>query len=140
MINSFTIGKICLIILYLISGLGKIKNFNPTSIDLKNKFENKFKFVNLPLFFYKMILFFVILLLIFGSLWISFSKYLPLNISKIYLNYFNFFIKYALILFTTLATYLYHYPAVGKDFHHFFKNLSIIGGFLILLNNSDDLF
>ena len=140
MINSFTIGKICLMILYLISGLGKIRNFNPTSIDLKNKFENKFKFVNLPLFFYKMILFFVILLLLFGSLWISFSEYITLNLNKNYLNYFNFFIKYTLILFTILATYLYHYPAIGNNYYHFYKNISITGAFLILLNNSEDLF
>ena len=70
----------------------------------------------------------VILLLTLGSV-------LLIILENIDINYKNILIKLICMLFisfTILATYLYHYPPVGHDLYAFMKNISIIGGFLLI--------
>jgi polyferredoxin len=40
----------------------------------------------------------------------------------------------AFILFNIMATLLYHYPSNKKEFINLLKNLSITGGFILLLD------
>tara|TARA_A100001015_G_scaffold315298_1_gene426805 strand:- start:7458 stop:7871 length:414 start_codon:yes stop_codon:yes gene_type:complete len=121
------IGLILFLSLYVISGYGKITDFRNTSDILKEKFENKFP-VSLPQIFYDFTLVLVIILLIFGSLtlFLLYNKNSKNSKKLLKLLCIEF------ILFTLLATYLYHTPAVGHDFYAVLKNTSIIGGFLII--------
>ena len=49
-----------------------------------------------------------------------------------YYKHLGFYSCYAIILFTILATLLYHYPNKKENFHPFMRNIAIIGGFLAL--------
>ena len=124
------IGLILFLSLYIISGYGKIKDFRNTSNTLKQKFENKFP-ISFPQLFYDFILVLVIKLLIFGSIMLFILYNSNNKNSKIMLKLLC--IKF--ILFTILATYLYHTPPVGHDFYAVLKNISIVGGFLIIYGN-----
>ena len=39
-----------------------------------------------------------------------------------------------LIIFTVIATYLYHFPPYKEQYYAFIKNVSIIGGLLVLMS------
>lgn len=121
------IGLVLFLSLYVISGYGKITDFRNTSNLLKEKFESKFP-VSFPQIFYDFTLVLVIILLILGSLilFILYNKNSKNSKKLLKLLCIKF------ILFTILATYLYHIPAVGYDFYAVLKNISIIGGFLII--------
>tara|TARA_B100000683_G_C12413250_1_gene524698 strand:- start:777 stop:1181 length:405 start_codon:yes stop_codon:yes gene_type:complete len=127
LINPLNIGIILFLSLYVISGYGKIKDFRNTSNTLKDKFENKFP-VSLPQKFYDFTLVLVIILLTFGSvlLFILHNSKGKNNKKILKLLCIEF------ILFTILATYLYHTPPVDRDFYDCLKNTSIVGGFLII--------
>lgn len=129
-INFRNLGIFLLISMYIFSGINKIFNFNNISKELKNKFENKFN-VNLPINFYKFTMVLVILLLVVGSLLLLIID----NINIIYKLQILKLLCVLFISFTGLATYLYHYPPIGNEVYSFMKNISIIGGFLILLSS-----
>ena len=114
---------ILILILYILSGIGKINNFDKTSKILM-KISNKIKF-NI----FKLIIIGVIILLIGGSSFLIYA-----NFTKKF-NLIRKIILSALIIFTILATLLYHYPPVGADKYHFLKNLSITGAFTYALSN-----
>ena len=127
MINPVNLGIIVFLSLYVISGYGKITDFRNTSNTLKEKFENKFN-VPLPQLFYDFTLVLVIILLIFGSLLLFILHNSKGKNKKILLK----ILCIEFILFTILATYLYHTPPVDRDFYDCLKNTSIVGGFLII--------
>ena len=128
--NSKNIGISLLVSMYIFSGINKILNFNNISKELQAKFEIKFP-VKLPLIFYKFTMILVISLLTCGS----FILLLLHNIEIKYKNIIIQILSILFILFTLLATYLYHYPPVGHDLYAFMKNISIIGGFLIIYSS-----
>lgn len=118
------IGIILFLILYLLSGFNKALNFIPTVELTQTKFP-----IKLPLWFFKLTIVGVIILLTIGSL---------LLIVNTFTNKFNklaFYTTICMILFTIMATLMFHYPPVGADKYHFQKNLSIIGGFFIILGD-----
>ena len=117
-------GLILILILYILSGIGKINNFDKTSKILMKKF-----LIKLNLIFFKLIIIGVIILLIGGSSFLIYA-----NFTKKF-NLIRKIILSALIIFTILATLLYHYPPVGADKYHFLKNLSITGAFTYALSN-----
>lgn len=119
------LGLILLLHLYIVSGFGKIKNFEETSNGLKEKFEEKFP-VSFNIYFYKFTLCLVILLLTVGSFLLFYLHYFKKNKYLLKLLCIEF------ILFTILATYLYHIPATGHNFYATLKNICIIGGFLLI--------
>lgn len=125
--NNRIIGISLLVSLYILSGINKINDFNNVSEGLKSKFENKFP-VDLPILFYKFTLILVILLLIGGSLLLIILDQLDFNYKEIILK----LLSLLFILFTLFATYLYHFPATGHDYYAALKNISIVGGFLLI--------
>jgi len=70
----------------------------------------------------------VIILELFGSLFVLYSAYT---------NKYNLYAYYtiiAFIIFNIMVTMIYHYPINKKEFMNFLKNLSITGGFILLLD------
>ena len=104
------IGIFLLLLLYLLSGYQKIINFNKSVNPLKIKFDEKFS-TDCNIYFYKFLMILTIFLLILGSI-------LLLCVS--------------FILFTLLATYVVHWPAVGKEYYQFLINYIIHYHYLIL--------
>ena len=122
LVNFKTIGALLLNALYVISAYGKIVGFKGTVGSLKNVFWIK----NLPDWFYELAIFLVIALLLVGPGVIMYSFY-----DSSYSLYAKY-ACYALAVFTLLATLLYHMPVDTNQKNHMLKNISIIGGFLIL--------
>lgn len=126
-INPLNLGIIIFLSLYVISGYGKIKDFRNTSNTLKEKFETKFP-VSFSQKFYDFTLVLVIILLTFGSVLLFILHNSNGKTKKILLK----LLCIEFIFFTIMATYLYHTPPVGRDFYDCLKNISIVGGFLII--------
>ena len=121
------LGIFLLLLLYLLSGYQKIINFNKSVKHLKTKFDEKFG-TDFNINFYKFLMILTIILLTFGSILMLYLSYknIKIEIIKILCLFF--------IIFTLLATYVVHWPAVGKEYYQFLKNLSMVGGFIILYN------
>lgn len=116
------IGKILLLLIFFSSGISKIQNFKGTISGFKNVFIKK-----LPNFVYSLIIFLVIVLEIIGPIIIIY------NSQTNQLSELSYYSSILLAIFTILATYLYHNPITQKgQMYYFMKNVSIIGGLLIL--------
>jgi uncharacterized membrane protein YphA (DoxX/SURF4 family) len=116
-------GIVFLLGMYLYSGVNKAFTFEGTRNAIKSKFP-----IKLPDFIYTLALIGVILLLTVGSSIVGYSVFTN-KLVKI-----SSYITIALILFTIMATLMFHFPS-EKEKYHFMKNMSIIGGFLILLSS-----
>ena len=117
------IGNIFILILYILSGIKKLFSFNSTVNALKSKFP-----INMPMIFYKLAIVGVIILLTIGSLFLNYS---------IFTEKYKKESSYVIILFiafTIAATLLFHLPTDQAQQIQFLKNLSIIGGFILLLS------
>lgn len=121
-INIKSAAVLLLNAIYIISAYGKIVNFKGTVDSLKNVFWIK----NLPQWFYSLAILLVIVLLISGPGVILYSLF------NDKLNKYAKYMCYALAGFTLLATLLYHMPVDSNQKNHLLKNISIIGGLLIL--------
>ena len=116
------IGNIFILILYILSGIKKLFSFNSTVNALKSKFP-----INMPMIFYRLAIIGVIILLIIGSL---------------FLNYSIFTDKYKRIFLCNNSIYSFYYSSNiiisftnrSSTTNTIFKNLSIIGGFTLLLS------
>ena len=115
------ISTIYITLLFFISGFHKIKDF----IDVVKGFMNK---TSIPLSLAKIIISGVILLEIVAPLIISLYSY---NANpKLYI--YTKLSLLGLIVFTILATLLYHFPPFGANYYSFMSNLSTLGGLLLL--------
>ena len=116
------LGIFLLLFIYFLSGLNKIPSVSNISKGLKSRLSF------LPLFLCKFAIICVIILEICAPILIIYSatygKY----------NYYSYIASILLICFTVLATLLYHFPTQPNQYYFFMKNISIIGG-LILLSN-----
>jgi uncharacterized membrane protein YphA (DoxX/SURF4 family) len=121
-VNLKTIGTLLLCALFVISAYGKIVGFKGTVGSLKSVFWIS----NLPDWFFQFTICMVIVLLLVGPGIIMYSFY-----DKTYTEYAKY-ACYALAGFTLLATLLYHMPVDSNQKNHMLKNISIIGGFLLL--------
>ena len=120
--NNLFIGSLCLLILYLLSAFGKVQNIEGTAKYL----QSKLTFLPISLCIVGIIG--VILLQSLGSATILYSAYT---------NQFRKVAYYAVlgfIAFNITATAIFHFPPVGDEYYNFFKNLSITGGFILLLD------
>ena len=117
---------ILIFLLYIFSGYGKIINFEETA----NGLHKKQIFNLFTLEISKLAIILTILLLICGSIIVIYDKFKPNKVNKKFIYY----LKISFIVFTILATYLYHYPDSKPQKIHFLKNCSIIGGLLLILN------
>jgi len=109
-------------IMFFLSGIDKIKKFSGVTKSI----QKKFIISTLPIWFYQLSLIFVILLEIFAPLIIVYSS-VTYSLESLAL-----YSCYALVVFTILATIMYHPPNKKKEYHYFMKNLSIVGGLLAL--------
>lgn len=115
--NSYlqTVSAILLTLLYFQSVFSK--NLTSTPKGLQERFIKA-----LPMFFYKIVIIGVIILEFLAPLIIVYS-----TIDKRYREYGKY-ATLALIIFTIMATILYHKPLSGS----FYSHLSIIGGLIAL--------
>ena len=118
--NTLFIASMMLVLMYLISGYGKINDLTGNANSLKSKTG-----LNLPFNSFLLAIIIVILLEFVGSASILYSAYTGKN--KEYALYST----YGLIAFTILATLLYHLPVKLKN-HTLFKNTAIVGGLILL--------
>lgn len=117
------ISVILLLCMYFISGIGKISSFHTTAMGMHSKQILSV----LPFVLCQMILVCVIVLEIAGPLLILYG------ISNKKYAHYSYYATIALIIFTVLATALYHSPPIGSHFYLFMKNISIIGGLCAVL-------
>ena len=120
--NTLFISSICLLALYIFSSYQKIMDVNGTAASL----QKKVPMISMNLCVLAIIL--VILLEGAGSCFLLYSTY-----TNKYKNY-AYYTVIAFILFNIMATVLYHNPFTSKEFTNFLKNLSITGGFILLLD------
>ena len=124
--DNIFISTICLLALYVYSSYGKIMDINGTAESLHSKLNM------LPMNLCVLAIVGVIILELFGSLFVVYSLY-----TKEYKKYL-YYVVLAFILFNVLATILYHNPSNKKEIINFLKNLSITGGFILLLEQVKD--
>lgn len=117
------LGIFLLLFIYFLSGLNKISSVLNLSKGLKSKLSF------LPLFLCKITILCVIILEICAPILILYSatygKY----------NYYSYIASILLICFTVIATLLYHFPTQLNQYYFFIKNISIIGGLILLSNH-----
>ena len=122
LITMKSIGAMLLNAIFLISAYGKITGFKGTVDSFKSVYWMK----DLPHIFYQFTILMVIVLLIVGPSVIMYSFY-----DSSYSKYAKY-ACYALATFTLFAGLLYHMPVDSNQRNHLLKNISIVGGFLIL--------
>jgi len=115
------ISTIYITLLFFISGFHKIKDF----MNVVKGFMSK---TALPLLLAKLIISGVILLEIIAPLIIALYSY---NANPKLYTYTKLSLL-GLIVFTILATLLYHFPPFGTNYYSFMSNLSTLGGLLLL--------
>lgn len=113
--------SIFITLLFFLSGFNKIREFSQVSKGLTEK-------TRFPLLLSKLIIVMVIILEIIAPFIITVSAYYPSSRMEMYAKSSIL----GLIVFTVLATLLYHFPPYGANFYSFMSNLSTIGGLLLL--------
>ena len=122
MLDKYLFLAVVLItLLFLLSGFRKTQNLTGTAKYLQSKVK-----LNIDFNLYKLGIISVIILQIFCPLIILYHIH-----TKKYKKYAKISVN-LLILFTILATFLFHYPPVGKDYYSFMSNLSTIGGLMFV--------
>jgi uncharacterized membrane protein YphA (DoxX/SURF4 family) len=124
--TSLFIGSLCLVTIYLLSAVGKIQNLSGTAKYL----QNRLTFLPIEICLFAIIM--VIILQLLAPSFILFSAIT--NKAKSY----AFISAVALIAFNILATAIFHFPPVGKEYLNFVKNLSITGGLILLLGRFNE--
>ena len=115
------ISTIYITLLFFLSGFHKIKDFTQVVKGFMNK-------TSIPLILSKIIIGGVILLEIVAPFIISLYSYNPNPMLHAYTK----MSLLGLILFTILATLIYHFPPFGSNYYAFMSNLSTLGGLLLL--------
>lgn len=126
--KSLLIGTLILLSIYFIAGLKKVTNIHNISKGLKTKLKSLSLPLPLPLFLCQITIFLVVILEIFAPLMIVYALF-----NKQYTSY-AYISTILLSVFTILATLLYHFPSDPSQYNYFMKNVSIIGGLIILSN------
>jgi len=124
--TSLFIGSLCLVTVYLLSAVGKIQDISGPAKYL----QSKLTFLPIEICLFAIIM--VIILQLLAPSFILFSAIT--NKAKSY----AFISAIALIAFNILATVIFHFPPVGKEYLNFVKNLSITGGLILLLGRFNE--
>ena len=111
-----------ILLMYFLAGVNKARNFAGTVSGLKNMFFLK----NLPMIFYQLAIFIVIVLEILAPIIILYS--LQTNMHNDLAHYSCI----GLAVFTVLATLISHFPPVGGEYYAFMKNLTATGSLMLL--------
>lgn len=112
-----------IIVMYFLSGVDKIFNFQKT----KNKFIEK---SNLSPAVAQIIIFFAMVFLICVPIYLKIGVWQK-DAKMIQLG------TKLLIAFTILATLIYHFPPKGKNYYPFVSNINALGGLLLLYVYAD---
>lgn len=120
-INLF-LGLLCLLILYIHSGYQKTIDTTKTAKYLQRKMPM------LPINICMFGIIMVIILEVFGSLFLLYSAYTDKYKKEAYYTVIAF------ILFNIVVTFIFHNPFEKGELLNFMKNLSITGGFVLLLD------
>lgn len=115
------LAVILVTLLFVLSGIKKTQDVTGTAKYLQSKVK-----MNIDFNLYKLAILGVIILQIFGPLIILYHIH-----TKKYKSYAKLSVN-LLILFTILATLIFHYPPVGKDYYSFMSNLSTLGGLMLV--------
>ena len=115
------ISSILITLMFFLSGFHKIKDF----VNVAKGFSNK---IHITLLLGKLIIIGVILLEIIAPLIITLQSYDNNILNIIYTK----IAIISLILFTILATLLYHFPPMGSNYYSFMSNISTLGGLIML--------
>jgi len=115
------ISSIFITLLFFLSGFNKIKEFVSTSKGLSKR-------TNFSLAIAKIVIVGVIILEIFAPFIISVYAYTH----NPFLRGYATLSVIGLIIFTILATVLYHFPPQGQNLYSCMSNLSTIGGLMLL--------
>lgn len=113
--------SIFITLLFFLSGFNKIKEFSEVAKGLSKK-------TMFPLILSKIVIVLVILLEIIAPFIITVSAYYPSSRMEMYVKLSII----GLIIFTVLATLLYHFPPYGTNVYSFMSNISTIGGLMLL--------
>jgi len=122
------LSSIFITLLFFLSGLSKIKNFMDVTKGFITKVKLPLGLGKLPLALGKFIIGMVILLEIVAPLIITLYAYNPVSQLRMYTQVSII----GLVIFTILATVLYHFPPTGSNFYSTMSNLSTTGGLLLL--------
>jgi len=121
--TNLLLASVCLLSLYIYSSYGKIVDVNGTAESLHSKLDI------LPMNLCVLAIYMVIILELFGSLFVIYSIYTDKNKEYVYYTIMAF------IGFNIFATILYHNPVNKKELVNCLKNISITGGFILLLEH-----
>tara|TARA_B100000900_G_scaffold250091_1_gene213002 strand:- start:1040 stop:1396 length:357 start_codon:yes stop_codon:yes gene_type:complete len=110
--------------MFFLSSFSKIKDYPNVVKGFKKNFEKNL--FNIPEIFYNLAIVIAICIQFFCPLIILYSIYNPKY--KMY----GFIASIWLIIFTILATYLYHFPPSGKEYYPFIGNVTTIGGLSLM--------
>ena len=119
---TILISAFMILLMYFLAGINKARNFAGTV----NGFKNMFFLKKLPMIFYQLAIFLVIVLEILAPIIILYS--LQTNMY----NYLAYCFSVGLAVFTVLATLIYHFPPVGGEYYAFMKNLTATGSLMLL--------
>jgi uncharacterized membrane protein YphA (DoxX/SURF4 family) len=124
-VDNYFIASL-LLVMFVLSGIDKIYNYDKVVVNLQGKIS-----IELPLIFYQLLAIIVIIIEILAPIIIIYYFY-----SKKYSYYAQYSIL-ILILFTILATLMYHFPDFSsyKKSIPFWANVSLIGGLILLSKN-----
>lgn len=123
LLENNTIIALLVVLMFILSGIGKLYDFEMTVESLKNKVP-----LNLSQVFHELGIYIVILLEILAPIIIIYSVFTGLYKNEAYYSVI------ALIVFTIVATLIYHPPNFGsyKKSIPFLANVSLLGGLLLL--------
>ena len=120
------LASIFINLLFFLSGIFKINDFSTVCKGFISK-------TSVSLFLAKIIITLVILLEIFAPLIISFYFCnAEANSKNKFFTTLTKLLILSLIVFTILATYIYHFPPKRSHYYPFISNVSTIGGLLLL--------
>ena len=114
-----------IVLMFFLSGLRKIRDFQTTSVSMASKFQQKFN-LSLGQTVLTIILCCVILIEIVAPMLIM-AGYIKEKREWIVQG------SSTLIVFTLLATYLYHFPPYGQAYYPFISNVTTIGALSLIL-------
>jgi uncharacterized membrane protein YphA (DoxX/SURF4 family) len=116
-----------MLIMFFLSGISKIRNFKTVSRDFVTKVPFK---IPIELAY----------ICILCAIVIQILSPILINVGLIKKNKrLIFYSTLSIIIFTILATLLYHFPPTGYQYYPFMSNVTIIGGFLLIITYNMDI-
>lgn len=110
--------------MFFVSGFDKLFHFPKVVMGLQNRLQ-----IDLPLLFFQSMIVFAIIIEIVCPMIIFYSS-LKRNKEN---DALGFYASSLLIVFTVLATLLYHFPpTISVKYYPFMSNLSLIGGLSLM--------